>query len=166
MLMLATTRSLDFGLNERLVVKPTSPSQGMRLSLRTALIYGSAVTLYTMVICIYTIHFEAGWQEALSVGPVLALTSGIYFGLMHGGGAYVRHRRLRRLLVRNDLAPRDYVAFLNYAANRVLMQRVGGGYIFLHRLLLDYLAATWIEDVKLGGPEKGLLRNARQWRLS
>jgi hypothetical protein len=30
--------------------------------------------------------------------------------------------------------------FLDYAAERILLRKVGGGYIFVHRLLLEYFA--------------------------
>ena len=38
-------------------------------------------------------------------------------------------------------APFRYQRFLNYATERILLRRVGEGYIFIHRLLLDYFAA-------------------------
>ena len=31
--------------------------------------------------------------------------------------------------------------FLDYAARLVFLQKVGGGYIFIHRLLLEHFAA-------------------------
>jgi hypothetical protein len=33
------------------------------------------------------------------------------------------------------------VAFLDEAAERLLLRKVGGGYIFVHRLLLEYFAS-------------------------
>jgi len=33
------------------------------------------------------------------------------------------------------------VTFLDEAAERLLLRKVGGGYIFVHRLLLDYFAS-------------------------
>ena len=32
-------------------------------------------------------------------------------------------------------------AFLNYATARIFLHKVGGGYIFVHRMLLEYFAA-------------------------
>ena len=37
--------------------------------------------------------------------------------------------------------PWNYAAFLDYAAGRVFLRKVGGGYIFVHRMLLEYFAA-------------------------
>jgi hypothetical protein len=61
-------------------------------------------------------------------------------GLRNGGFAYVKHFVLRVLLWRNDYAPLNYIRFLNYATERVFMRKVGGGYIFMHPLLIEYFA--------------------------
>jgi len=37
--------------------------------------------------------------------------------------------------------PLNYARFLDYAAKRVLLRKVGGGYMFVHRLLLEHFAA-------------------------
>jgi hypothetical protein len=47
---------------------------------------------------------------------------------------------LRVLLWREGAIPWNYPHFLDYAAQHILLRKVGGGYIFLHRLLLDYFA--------------------------
>ncbi len=39
------------------------------------------------------------------------------------------------------LARWSYSRFLDYAAERILLRKVGGGYIFAHRLLLEYFAS-------------------------
>lgn len=38
--------------------------------------------------------------------------------------------------------PWIYPHFLDYAAERILLRKVGGGYIFVHRLLLEYFASA------------------------
>jgi len=42
--------------------------------------------------------------------------------------------------------PLNPAHFLDYAAERVFLQKVGGGYIFIHRLLLEYFAEMEIHD--------------------
>jgi len=37
--------------------------------------------------------------------------------------------------------PRHYPDFLDEAANRVILNKVGGGYMFIHRLLQEHFAA-------------------------
>ncbi|MBH8555963.1 hypothetical protein I8751_27210 [Nostocaceae cyanobacterium CENA357] len=39
------------------------------------------------------------------------------------------------MLYRKNYIPLDYVSFLNYASDRIFLQKVGGGYIFVHRRL-------------------------------
>jgi hypothetical protein len=63
--------------------------------------------------------------------------------LRNGGRANLQHLVLRLILWRNDLAHLRYVRFLDYAAERIFLRKVGGGYIFVHRLLQDYFADLW-----------------------
>jgi hypothetical protein len=50
------------------------------------------------------------------------------------------HVVLRYMLWRNGDVPLNYAWFLDYAAERVLLRKVGGGYMFIHRYLLEYFA--------------------------
>ena len=52
----------------------------------------------------------------------------------------VRHFVLRFWLWRAGVFPWNAPQFLDDARARVLLQRIGGGYSFTHRLLLDYFA--------------------------
>ncbi len=60
---------------------------------------------------------------------------------MRGFQAYAQHRVLLWLLQRSGTLPPRYERFLDFAADHVLLQRVGGGYRFIHALLLDYFAS-------------------------
>jgi hypothetical protein len=62
--------------------------------------------------------------------------------------ACIQHYALRFILYRNDHIPWNYARFLDYAAERVLLRKVGGGYIFIHRLLQDYFASLETEATK------------------
>ncbi len=57
----------------------------------------------------------------------------------------MKHLALRLLLIRNGSAPWKYVEFLDYAAGRILLRKVGGGYAFIHRMLLEYFATHYVE---------------------
>jgi hypothetical protein len=69
-------------------------------------------------------------------------------------GRRIKSRRFSRdqaLYVTADLWKKDYtpfnfIKFLDYRAKLILLKKVGGGYIFIHRMLLDYFAEP--------GPEK------------
>jgi predicted lipid-binding transport protein (Tim44 family) len=81
-----------------------------------------------------------GLVLGLAVGLVLGLGFWLFGVLDFGGAACVQHVVLRVMLVRGGLMPRRYVRFLEYAAERVLLRRVGGAYEFIHPLLLDHFA--------------------------
>lgn len=51
-----------------------------------------------------------------------------------------QHFNLRLLLYCKGRTPWNYARFLNYAAERLLLKKVGGGYIFVHRMLMEHLA--------------------------
>jgi hypothetical protein len=68
-------------------------------------------------------------------------TLGLAAGLCYGGAAWVQHWVLRFLLWCTRCVPFNYPHFLDYATERILLRKVGGGYIFVHRLLLEYFAA-------------------------
>jgi len=78
-------------------------------------------------------------------GPISALVVGLSFGLLgglvFGGTAYLAHYALRFLLWRTGAMPWRYVRFLEETTERILLQRVGGGYRFIHPLFLDYFAS-------------------------
>ncbi|GCA76726.1 hypothetical protein MiTe_03575 [Microcystis aeruginosa NIES-2520] len=66
---------------------------------------------------------------------------GVLLGLIFGGGlACIRHFTLRFILHRNNYIPWNYARFLDYASDRIFLQKVGGGYIFVHRMLLEHFA--------------------------
>ncbi len=79
-------------------------------------------------------------QYGLPIGVPLGLLIGLLTGL-RGTRAYIQHRVLRHELQRAGAVPPHYERFLDFAADHVLLQRVGGGYRFIHALLLDYFAS-------------------------
>jgi hypothetical protein len=40
----------------------------------------------------------------------------------------------------NGYTPFNFIKFLDQCARLILLKKVGGGYIFLHRMLLEYFA--------------------------
>ena len=60
------------------------------------------------------------------------------FALAYGWLGYFQHGRLRRLLHDRGHVADDYPAFLNQTSERNLLRKVGGGYTFVHALLLQY----------------------------
>jgi hypothetical protein len=82
---------------------------------------------------------------ALFFGPAKALIFELFFGLagglVFGGHACLQHLVVRVLLAARGVAPLHYIRFLDDMTERLLLRRVGGGCIFIHRLLLEHFAA-------------------------
>ncbi|GAC1475490.1 MAG: hypothetical protein PVS3B1_21110 [Ktedonobacteraceae bacterium] len=130
------------------------PNQGIQRSARNGLVLGliSATIVWLSVgligvptglldqwtMRIDLLTYELNW--VLSAG-IIGLSAGLLVGLLNGGLACLRHYVLRFLLRRNGSIPRNYPRFLDFAAKRILLRKVGGGYIFVHRLLLEYFAS-------------------------
>ena len=113
-----------------------APNEGIRRSFRNAMFIGSASALLFGVVMqlIDYFWFSRMWGEGLEFGVII----GMLIGLRSGGFACLQHVILRLVLWYHGYAPWHYVRFLEFAAQRVLMRKVGGGYIFIHRLLLEY----------------------------
>ena len=65
---------------------------------------------------------------------------GLFVGLKYGGVTCLQHFNLRRVLYRKGRIPWNYARFLDYASERLLMKKVGGGYVFYHRMLMEHFA--------------------------
>ena len=63
-----------------------------------------------------------------------------FFLGFYGGYPVLQHLILRLLLQRNDLIPVNLAKFLDFTSSLILTRKVGGGYIFVHRYLLEYFA--------------------------
>ncbi|MGF1523558.1 MAG: NACHT domain-containing protein [Leptolyngbyaceae cyanobacterium] len=62
-------------------------------------------------------------------------------GSLGGGMACIQHFSLRVALVSSRCAPWNYARFLNHCTERLLLQRVGGRYRFIHKLVQEHFAA-------------------------
>lgn len=112
------------------VDRTTKPNQGIWQALHNSLILGTAA----MVIL--------GTLAGLVGESILAgLALGIGVGFASGGIAVLKHGLLRLLLRSQNRIPWNYAHFLDYATSCIFLQKMGGGYIFSHRLLLEHFAA-------------------------
>ncbi|HEY0755289.1 MAG TPA: hypothetical protein VGD98_15120, partial [Ktedonobacteraceae bacterium] len=79
----------------------------------------------------------------LIIGGGAGLVLGLAFNLVGGRtgmAAFLQHFVLRLFLWKLGLLPWKLVAFLDEATERLLLRKVGGSYLFVHRLLRDVLA--------------------------
>jgi|SRR5208337_1996165 len=120
-------------LSGELIRPQAKPGQGIRRSATIALI--AALTCGSLAGFFYWLVKGPGSAAFNSVLTALAV------GLFGGGLFCIKHVTLRLILWCKRLAPLRYVRFLNYASDLLFLRRVGGGYIFVHRLLLEYFAS-------------------------
>lgn len=71
---------------------------------------------------------------------IWALSFGLGAALLNGGLACVQHTIVRALLWRAGALPWHVVRLLDSAAQQIVLQKVGGGYQFRHRLVRDHFA--------------------------
>jgi hypothetical protein len=121
------------GLNGRRVEAKSRPNQGIHLSFRNSFVAAtlSAVILTTLA---WYVH---GSTYALHTGALVFVIAGALFG----GGNVIKHFLVRLLLWRHKDLPWNVIGFLDHAADLVFLRKVGGGYIFIHRLLQQYFAS-------------------------
>jgi hypothetical protein len=117
------------GVSSKVIEIKAFPNQGIQLSKRNAVFVGG-------------IAFLLGWLIlGISFGSFLALTSIAWFG----GLDVIQHFVLRFMLFRNKYAPLKYSLFLDHCVDLIFLRRVGGGYIFVHRLLMEHFAEMYVE---------------------
>jgi len=142
-------------------LSPFSLVRGMIFGMNIGLIFGLVRGLTAPSIETITLPNQGIWQSAkntlvfgLIAFMVLAIAAkllgwmvvawgvfGLSFGLVAGGGeACLKHFVLRLILYHSGYIPWNYARFLDYATERIFLQKVGGGYIFVHRLLLEHFA--------------------------
>ena len=119
-----------------------SPNEGIRRSgkhgLLIALIFWPIIVLLSLPFLGLLYGLIPGLVFSLQFGLLTALLIGLLAG---GWYAFVRHFVLRMTLWSTKRLPWNVVSFLDEATTRLLLHKVGGGYIFIHRLLLDYFAS-------------------------
>ncbi len=128
------------------------PNDNMRKCADDALFVG----VISWLVVSPVVALVSSLAEGLVVGPFVGLFVGLGVGLVGGlsagGFSCLRYCSLRLWLTRNRSTPWSYVKFLDYAADRILLRRVGGGYMFIHRMLMDYFAARYVEPSTAGTP--------------
>lgn len=124
-------------------------NQGIRLSAENAVKVGLVTTLvigvlWGLVFGITRLPFLgyfAGFLVGILRGTRDGLLLGLWLGYKYGGLATVQHICLRLVLSFMGCLSWNYAHFLNYCVDRIFLRRVGGGYVFIHRMLQDHFAA-------------------------
>jgi hypothetical protein len=122
----------------------TAPGQGVQLSWQNGrmvgLLVAAAVAGLSLAGALVTQLAGADGALRASLPWIVGVTLylGLGYGLAYGALAALQHRRLLSQLEAEGLIPADLPRFLDYAAERNLLRKVGGGYSYVHALLQDY----------------------------
>jgi len=112
------------------IVTTSIPNQKVKETIRSAFFWGLLSAL-------------VGGILSQILQPQFSLI-GVLFGFVYGattqGRFAIQHLSLRIILFLSHKIPWNYADFLNYATERIFLQKVGGGYIFIHRLLQEHFA--------------------------
>lgn len=77
---------------------------------------------------------------------LLGLLGGAVIGLLLGSSSLIPHYIFRLMIASNNFLPFSLVSFLGHCVDLIFLRRVGGGYIFVHRLLMEHFAAMYPEE--------------------
>jgi eukaryotic-like serine/threonine-protein kinase len=172
-LFFAPISGLVGGFTDRVKVGKAFPNQGIELSWKNSL----AAFLVTWLIAgllfglLYwpadasprallgwlpyglSFGYEVWWGPAELYSPLFGLFFGLIIGLIvglnRGGSAVIKHYALRLILWLSGNTPFKFIRFLDHCAKLILLKKVGGGYIFIHRMLLDYFADIPTQDTSV-----------------
>lgn len=126
---------------ERLELRST-PNRGLRMVARSAIRTGLVVAAVVGGLTLFLVSLLHSLSAAVAAALVTGFGFGIFVTINSGFRSAARHSVLRLVLAQEGHVPLNYARFLDYAARDLsLLRKVGGGYIFVHRYLLDYFAA-------------------------
>ena len=119
-------------------------NQGVYTSLFNSLLFG-IFSIPPALITLYAVQYLnnskiLGFYEELILGVSLSFIVVSMFG---GLLAAIEHFALRITLWLFGYSPWNYSKFLRYCTDRGFLQRVGGGYRFVHALLRDHFAEQY-----------------------
>jgi gas vesicle protein len=139
-LAFAWVMGLFFGMNRTSVTERNQPGDGIRASVRSMLASGSAVGLSCALIFGVMGGLAGGLRIGVVVGALIGLSAGLIVALANGGEYLLKHLTTRVHIVRNGYLPWNLADFFDHSTERIFLRQVGGGYMFIHRMLMEHFA--------------------------
>lgn len=181
MLSCGLSASLSSLIQERKSEERLRPNQGILSTFRLSLMY---IGLHGLIfICLFVLidGLSVGLNMGISIGLIFALVAwiskrifhifnnGLYIGLISGINTFVQHYTLRCLLTQSNILPywrndKKLITFLDDMVAHIFLRRVGGGWVFIHRSLLEHFAAQVNPDDIGWENWSGNLRDPRDLR--
>jgi len=131
---------LQSGLENQIPERKSMINNGIVSSFYNMMYFGIPFGIIMGVILWIGLTTLTDFQVSV-VSLIFVLFSGILAGILWlGGEAVVQHFILRLTLWLEGYTPFNLVHFLDHAAKLILLRKVGGGYVFIHRLVLEHFA--------------------------
>ncbi|NER52464.1 MAG: NACHT domain-containing protein [Symploca sp. SIO1A3] len=124
------------------------PNQGIKNSVKNMVIISGITLIIALPFKFIIEYFLANVVDSKDLLAIIGLFLAILIWSSFsqaGGDAFSQHIALRFVLAWNRYAPLRYDLLLNYCTERLLLQRVGGRYRFMHKLLQDHFARMDLE---------------------
>jgi hypothetical protein len=126
--------------SERDVDNKVLPNQGIRQSFKNSLMFAVVSFPFSVILMVFSQN-ALGFPFRLEFVLILASCLPISAALFYGGATCINHFTIRLILYCNGWLPWNYARFLDYCTERLLLERVGGRYRFIHKMLQDHFAA-------------------------
>ena len=120
----------------------TVPNQGIWRSTLNAAWIGSSFGLIITLLAVlgFTLMGLNETCQWIAAPLILVGFGGLGTVVNLAGRACLRHLTLRLVLWNQGTMPWNYTRFLNSAVEDIFLQRAGGSYFFIHRMLLEHFA--------------------------
>jgi hypothetical protein len=123
------------GIKSNTIESTVAPNQGIKLTIRHSLVSGMLVFLMGISL-IYVPNLLFKRNVNPHVVTFFAVSTCFWYGT-----SVLRHFILRSILYYQGYLPRHLALFLDYATSLIFLQKVGGGYVFIHRLVMEHFAS-------------------------
>lgn len=140
--------AIGVGITGGTITATERPNEGIR---RAVLVMGYIGLAAGLPLLFAGLSASLGVREGLIGGIVLGIMGigvGLGVGAAKGGFSALKHMFIRLLLAWSGQFPLHLRPWLDAGVDRVLLYRVGGGYIFIHRLLMEHIAAMTDQDLE------------------
>ncbi len=135
------------GIVPRIDNSKVTINQGIRLTQRNALITGLGSTIFCaipgilmLILARVTAIKDYSMSQCILGGLGFGVLIGFFTCFWFGGLSIIQHYVLRIHLAAKGMLPWNVAKFTSRGIRLRLLQRVGGGYLFVHGLLREHLA--------------------------
>ena len=129
------------GINEGQTEETTYPGDRLKKNFYNTF-------LFAMLILVLSLLNGLLFNRSILEVVATALLFGPVIGLILVGTGIIEHFALRLVLAWYGILPWRLITVLDYAVNLIFLRRVGGSYIFVHRLLMEHFAEMEIPPDK------------------